>query len=76
MLVEAGPTFLNVLIDAGLWDAAREEVSPMALGDEGVCVAPELPASMIEKVEKWGDSTIITYSNTHKKPVPLQPKFD
>lgn len=76
VLVEVGPTFLDVLIDAGLWDAAREEVSPMALGDEGVCVAPELPASMIEKVEKWGDSTIITYSNTHKKPVPLQPKFD
>lgn len=76
VLVEAGPTFLNVLIDSGLWDAAREEVSPMILGDEGARVAPNLPSPMIEKVEKWGDSTIITYSNNHNMPASLQPESD
>lgn len=76
VLVEAGPTFLNVLIDSGLWDAAREEVSSMILGDEGARVAPNLSSPMIEKVEKWGDSTIITYSNNHNMPASLQPESD
>ncbi len=44
VLVEAGPRFLNALIDTGLWDAAREEVAEeMILGSNGVGKAPMLP---------------------------------
>ena len=49
MLVEAGPTFLNSLIEAGLWDAAREEVAEnIELGEKGRCQAPVLPGYMLK----------------------------
>ncbi|MBD5224971.1 MAG: bifunctional diaminohydroxyphosphoribosylaminopyrimidine deaminase/5-amino-6-(5-phosphoribosylamino)uracil reductase RibD [Bacteroidales bacterium] len=49
VLVEAGPTFLNSLIEAGLWDAAREEVAEnIELGEKGRCQAPVLPGYMLK----------------------------
>lgn len=47
VLVEAGPRFLQAVIDEGLWDAAREETSPVTLGLNGIAPAPKLPSSAI-----------------------------
>ena len=47
VLVEAGPRFLQAVIDEGLWDAVREETSPVTLGLKGIAPAPKLPPSAI-----------------------------
>lgn len=63
VLVEAGPRMLQALLDRGLWDAAREEVAPFALGAEGEHKAPELPERMAVSHECWNGNMIVWYSN-------------
>lgn len=45
VLVEGGSTLLASIIEAGLWDLARVETSPVVLGDKGTANAPVLPAA-------------------------------
>lgn len=61
VLVEAGPTFMGALIDAGLWDDAREEVSPIVLGGKGCHPAPVLDASKIVAMENDEDNRLVWY---------------
>ena len=63
VLVEAGPTFLEALIEAGLWDDAREEIAPVVLGSQGRHPAPVLPAFMISATEECGSNRIVWYRN-------------
>ncbi len=63
VLVEAGPTFLEALIEAGLWDDAREEIAPVVLGSQGRHPAPVLPAFMISATEDCGSNRIVWYRN-------------
>lgn len=43
LLVEGGRSLLQSFIDAGIWDAARVEVTPYTLGALGTVRAPHLP---------------------------------
>lgn len=43
VLVEAGPRFLQAIIDSGIYDAVRIESSPTTLGSLGTHPAPTLP---------------------------------
>lgn len=43
VLVEAGPRYLSALLEAGLWDELRVEISPDQLGDRGAHPAPAIP---------------------------------
>lgn len=42
VLVEGGACVLQTFIDSGLWDAARVETSPRALGPHGTVCAPRI----------------------------------
>lgn len=61
VLVEAGPTFLMALIEADLWDVAREEVSPVVLGERGCHRAPVLDAYKIVATEEYGDNRLVWF---------------
>lgn len=63
VLVESGPTFLSELIEAGLWDDAREEISPLVLGDRGVCRAPSPGDAQMCGCEQWGVNRMVYYRN-------------
>lgn len=53
LLVEGGSQTLQSFIDAGLWDEAREELSPLCLGS-GV-PAPKMPVGCERRIERrWG----------------------
>lgn len=43
VLVEAGPRFLSLLMEANLWDELRVEIAPVRLGSRGAYPAPSLP---------------------------------
>lgn len=60
VLVEGGPTVLNSLLDAGLWDEIRVFRSPKKLG-AGVA-APRLGLSGLQRVENVGDDELFWYS--------------
>lgn len=62
LMVEGGPTLLQSFIDAGLWDDARIEISPVLLGHDGASKAPQMPSGMVEETEIDGNN-IITISN-------------
>lgn len=47
VLVEGGPSVLSSFLNAGLWDAARIETAPFALGKNGSAKAPSAPAKPI-----------------------------
>ncbi len=49
LLVEGGATIISAFIDAGLWDIARIETSPRALGTCGRIPAPHLQGTVIKK---------------------------
>lgn len=68
LLVEGGPTLLRSFITSGLWDSARVEVSPVALGERGAAPAPALPGLPTAAV--IGDNRIYTYINHHSGPIP------
>lgn len=60
VLVEAGPRFLQAMIDADLWDEIRIEKSPVALGATGRHPAPklELPCEVKIQKEMIGTNTL------------------
>ncbi len=62
VMVEGGPTLLRSFIEAGLWDLARVEVSPVTLGPQGTAPAPTLPSAPIES-RNIGNNTLYYYSN-------------
>lgn len=47
VLVEAGPRYLNALLEAGLWDELRVEISPVRLGGSGAHPAPSITADCL-----------------------------
>lgn len=61
VLVEAGPRFLQAMIDSGLWDEAVVETSPVVLAADGRHKAPVLPIAPGLKVEQISSSSL---SNT------------
>lgn len=62
ILIEGGPTLLQSLIDSGLWDMARVEVSPTRLGSIGTAQAPRLYAQPF-RAEPLRRNNIYYYSN-------------
>lgn len=61
VMVEGGPTLLNAFIDAGLWDDARIEISPVVLGDRGRC-RMQIPQGLMS-IEQFGPNSIISVRN-------------
>ena len=61
VLVEGGPTVLNALITAGLWDEIRVFRSPMRLG-QGIA-APRLGHTGRRSVENVGPDELLWYVN-------------
>lgn len=51
VLVEAGPRYLSALLDEGMWDSLRVEISPVRLGERGRCPAPTIPSDPISASE-------------------------
>lgn len=62
VLVEAGPTLLEEIIERKLWDFARVEVAEMDLGDKGAKRAPVI-AGRPEVVSRMGSSRLYYYSS-------------
>ncbi len=62
VLVEGGATMLQAFIDAGLWDVAVVETSPIILGERGRAVAPVL-SKKASAVFPIGPNTLKIYSN-------------
>ncbi|MGM9861150.1 MAG: bifunctional diaminohydroxyphosphoribosylaminopyrimidine deaminase/5-amino-6-(5-phosphoribosylamino)uracil reductase RibD [Muribaculaceae bacterium] len=63
LLVEGGACTLQQFIDAQLWDVARVETSPSALGPRGAIKAPSLSARAPYSVEVIDGNAISLYSN-------------
>lgn len=63
VLVEAGPRMLTSFIESGLWDVARVERAPFALGADGCCPAPVLDGKLLSHCEQWGENTLSYYEN-------------
>ena len=61
VLVEGGPTVLNALINAGLWDEIRVFRSPSKLG-QGIA-APRLGHGGLRSVENVGPDELFWYVN-------------
>jgi diaminohydroxyphosphoribosylaminopyrimidine deaminase/5-amino-6-(5-phosphoribosylamino)uracil reductase len=61
VLVEGGPTVLNALINAGLWDEIRVFRSPMKL-EQGIA-APRLGHFGLRKIENVGPDELFWYVN-------------
>ena len=61
VLVEGGPTVLNALLQAGLWDEIRVFRAPMRLG-QGIA-APRLGLSGLHAVENVGADELFRYVN-------------
>ncbi len=61
VLVEAGATLLKSFIEAGLWDKARIEIAPFALGENGVG-RMLIPKGTLTESTLDGN-TVITVSN-------------
>ena len=61
VLVEGGPTVLNALLGAGLWDEIRVFRSPMRLG-QGIA-APRLGHTGRRSVENVGPDELLWYVN-------------
>lgn len=62
ILVEGGPRLLQSFLDAGIWDAARVEVSPRRLAEKGRAQAPVLTA-MPFRTKILEPNSIFYYSN-------------
>jgi diaminohydroxyphosphoribosylaminopyrimidine deaminase/5-amino-6-(5-phosphoribosylamino)uracil reductase len=59
LLIEGGAEVLHSFVQSGLWDAARVEVAPIRLRNEGKAKAPELKTvpSRIDKI----DSNVVKF---------------
>lgn len=63
LLVEAGPTFMTYILETGLWDALRVEISPNHLGSRGAKHAPAIPTDKIVADRTAGPNRILWCSN-------------
>ncbi len=63
VLVEAGPRYLSHLLETGMWDSLRVEISPVVLGERGDHPAPSLPfvCGILEKEEQPGDNRFLYF---------------
>lgn len=63
VLVEAGPRYLSHLLETGMWDSLRVEISPVVLGEGGGHPAPSLPfvCGILEKEEQAGDNRFLYF---------------
>ena len=61
VLVEGGPTVLNALLEAGLWDEIRVFRAPLKLG-QGIA-APRLGLSGLREVKRVGEDELFWYVN-------------
>ena len=66
VLVEGGPTVLNALLNAGLWDEIRVFRSPLKLG-QGIA-APRLGLSSLRERRNVGPDELFWYVNDRKHP--------
>lgn len=62
VLVEAGPRLLDAFIASGLWDEARVEVAPVALGENGRAKAPQIGSEPIGD-DRLGQNYFYYYRN-------------
>lgn len=62
VLVEGGADTLRHFIEAGLWDEAREEISPEKFGQEGRAAAPD-PGVKPRKSHRIGPNCVNLYSH-------------
>lgn len=64
LLIETGPRYLQAVIDSGLWDKARVEISTDILGRDGIAPVPSLPNSAILIDDrKIGHNRLMIYTN-------------
>lgn len=67
LLIEAGPRYLQAIINSGLWDRARVETSPTLLGSAGIAPAPILPSTAILQADSLiGPNRLQIYANSHR----------
>lgn len=67
VMVEGGAQLLGAFIDSGVWDDARIEMSPVALGAAG-CAAAPLPRGTAEVEPADGGNVIINVKNPESVP--------
>ena len=63
VLVEAGPRFLNTILESGVWDVAREEIAPFALGGKGTKHAPNLDEELLVRNATWNGNIMRWFEN-------------
>lgn len=66
VLVEAGATLLNSMVEQNLWDVAREEINVVQLGNDGAGLAPDLDKKYLKIGKLWGENWIRWYENWYK----------
>jgi diaminohydroxyphosphoribosylaminopyrimidine deaminase/5-amino-6-(5-phosphoribosylamino)uracil reductase len=63
VLVEAGPRFLSLLMEANLWDELRVEIAPVRLGSRGTYPAPSLPNLPLSRSLSIANHRLLYYRN-------------
>jgi diaminohydroxyphosphoribosylaminopyrimidine deaminase/5-amino-6-(5-phosphoribosylamino)uracil reductase len=63
VLVEAGPRFLSLLMEANLWDELRVEIAPVRLGSRGAFPAPSLPNLPLSRSLSIANHRLLYYRN-------------
>jgi riboflavin biosynthesis pyrimidine reductase len=63
VLVEAGPRFLSLLMEANLWDELRVEIAPVRLGSRGAYPAPSLPNLPLSRSLSIANHRLLYYRN-------------
>ncbi len=63
LLVEGGGTVLESFIGSGLWDEARIETAPFALGEKGSVRAPGMPAGRVTECFRTDGNVITVVKN-------------
>lgn len=61
VLVEAGPRYLSYLLDSGMWDSLRVEISPVTLGGCGSHKAPSIPAERLVSIDTAGENRLLYF---------------
>ena len=64
VLVEAGPRYLSALLGASLWDSIRVESAGFALGQRGICKAPDFPSGegVEMRSDRFGGNLMLCFS--------------
>jgi diaminohydroxyphosphoribosylaminopyrimidine deaminase/5-amino-6-(5-phosphoribosylamino)uracil reductase len=63
VLVEAGPRFLSLLMEANFWDELRVEIAPVRLGSRGAYPAPSLPNLPLSRSLSIANHRLLYYRN-------------